>query len=73
MKNNPEIPLPCSYKSMAGWEALFGHYGLRPLKSEFLGFPDIPAHVMAPKALLAFERPCETPPEESAGLSANLD
>lgn len=56
MKNARDIPLPCTYKSIEGWKVLFEEMGFIPVQASFLGIPNIPAHVMAPKALFVFEK-----------------
>ncbi len=63
MKNSREIPLPFSFKSMEKWGDLFSELGLNFVERLYLGIPVIHSHVMAPKAILVFEKPGPAKPK----------
>jgi predicted NBD/HSP70 family sugar kinase len=56
MKNSREIPLPCSFNSIEKWESLFAELGMSLIDKQYLGIPAMHTHIMAPKALIVFEK-----------------
>ncbi len=60
MKNNPEIPLPCTFKSIEGWIGLIEDYRFETVAHEYLGILPISTHMMPPKAILVFEKPASS-------------
>lgn len=79
MKNSRDIPLPVSFKSMEKWEDLFKELGLEFVDKLYLGLPAMHSHVMAPKAILVFEKPAHSKlkhnflAEESPGITIKRD
>lgn len=53
MKNRPEIPLPCTFKTIDEWHAYLQGFGFEDMQAEFYGFPELPTHMVAPKVIMA--------------------
>lgn len=57
MKNRPDIPLPCTFKTINGWQHYLQRFGFQTTHADFYGFPPLPTHMMSPKAILVAKKP----------------
>ena len=56
LKNEPGIPIPCTFRTIEQWKQMFTECGLKEVNVQYLGIPEIRAHVMVPKAVLVYEK-----------------
>src|ERR1700733_4064321 len=56
LKNILEIPIPCTFLTIEEWRQTFTECGLKEVSTQYLGIPEIHAHVMVPKTMLVFEK-----------------
>jgi ubiquinone/menaquinone biosynthesis C-methylase UbiE len=56
LKNKIEIPIPCTFQTIEEWKQTFDDLGLKEINIQYLGIPEIHAHVMVPKTILVYEK-----------------
>lgn len=55
MKNLPDVPLPCTFLDLGGWDSILLHADLAVREVDYLGMVDCGGHMSTPRALIVAE------------------